>query len=81
MQAEVRSVLRLFNHNEDVYAGHWVKFGWEGTSVPEQHRCWSDGWGDRHSCEYMALSKLNFDTRKLELVHHFHTPILGNTWR
>ena len=72
---------RLFNYAGGVYAGHWVKFGWSGEGVPAQHQCWSDGWGDRHSCEYTAISKLNFATQKLDVVHQFHVPILGSAYR
>lgn len=72
---------RLFNFQGGVYAGHWVKFGWSTADVPSQHKCWSDGWGDRHSCEYTAISRLDFTTNKLKLVHQFHVPILGHTYR
>ncbi|KAK9813875.1 hypothetical protein WJX73_003016 [Symbiochloris irregularis] len=73
--------LRLFNFGGEVLAGHWMKFGWAAKEAPAQHKCWSDGWGDPHSCEYTAISRLNFQKRQLELLYQFRVPIIGTTYR
>lgn len=64
-----------------MYAGHWVKFGWEGDIVPADHQdCWVDFAGI-FSCDYMAISKLNFETQQLEIVYHFTQSMLGTPYR
>ena len=55
-----------------MHVTHWVKLGWDmGTLLPANADCFSQGWGDLHSCSHMAVSRLNFDSRQLVLVYFF----------
>ena len=55
-----------------VHVTHWVKLGWDVvTPLPANADCFSQGWGDLHSCSHMAISRLNFDSRQLVLVYFF----------
>ena len=58
-----------------MWAGHWIKFGWEGNR-PNGHACWGNGWGDPHSCEYSMLSRLDPVSRTLHPVHVFRHPLV-----
>ena len=66
---------RPFAWGQEVWAGHWIKFGWEGAH-PNGHACWGTGWGDPHSCEYSMLSRLDLATHKLHPVHVFRQPLV-----
>ena len=65
---------RPFVYGTEVWASHWVKFGWEGNHA-NGHICWGTGWGDPHSCEYSMLSRLDAATRQLVPVHVFQQPL------
>ncbi|KAK9794079.1 hypothetical protein WJX73_010011 [Symbiochloris irregularis] len=79
--AAVFADLRPFNYKGEVYVGHWVKFGWESNVVPTDHSaCWSE-YNGRFSCDYMAVSRLNFDTQQIELIYHFRQSMFGTPYR
>ena len=68
---------RPFAFGSEVWAAHWVKFGWEGNR-PNGHACWGTGWGDPHSCEYSMLSRLDTARQELVPVHVFRQPLVGS---
>ena len=67
---------RPFLLGSEIWASHWVKFGWEGDHA-NGHACWGNGWGDPHSCEYSMLSRLDVARRELVPVHVFRQPVAG----
>ncbi|KAK9789384.1 hypothetical protein WJX73_006807 [Symbiochloris irregularis] len=79
--AAIIADLRPFNFKGDVFIAHWMKFGWEGNIVPPQQHlqgCWVEYRG-KFSCDYTGISRLNFDTRQLDVVHQFRQPLIGPT--
>jgi hypothetical protein len=65
----------------EVYISFWIKFGWDAPKPPTQHKCWSDGWGAIHSCEYMALARMDFPSKSLYISNVFRLPVLGAMYR
>lgn len=70
---------RPFMWQGEVYVGHWVKLGWptDKGPPPASQECISKGGFGAHSCELSTLSRLNFQTRQLELRFLFQKPLQG----
>ena len=74
---------RPFLWQGEVYVGHWVKLGWPvgESKPPPELQCIATGSFGAHSCEFSTLSRLNFQTRQLELRLLFQKPLQGTRLR
>ena len=63
--------------------GHWVKIGWPvgQAAPPPALTCLARGTFGAHSCEFSTLSRLNFETKQLELKFLFEKPLQGSRLR
>eukprot|EP00884_Botryococcus_braunii_P008313 jgi/Botrbrau1/17483/Bobra.0054s0067.2 len=68
---------RPFSWEDEVYVSFWIKFGWNKTMPFPPPPCWSTGWGSKHSCEYMALGRMNFSNKTIGVSHVFNRPLIG----
>ena len=77
-----RAPYRPFVYKGQVHVTHWVKLGWDVmTPLPANAECFSQGWGDLHSCSHMAVSRLDFDNRQLVLVYFFDKALDVSAWQ
>lgn len=49
--------------------------------MPSDHQdCWSD-YNGKFSCDYMAVSRLNFEAQELEMVYQFRQSMFGTPYQ
>lgn len=59
---------------QEVFVGHWVKLAWNTTPSAEW-LCDPETKRDPHSCEYSAISRLDFMSQTLKLEFLFEDPV------